>query len=81
MKLRLGDMVVLKAILRRMLRERPGLANAGQNGKHLGRLLSAALLPNQVPGASGVMIGAATQSRRHAAASTEPTPATVGGKD
>jgi len=45
MKPRPGDMVVLKAIPRRMLRERAGLANAGQNGKHLGRLLSAALLP------------------------------------
>jgi hypothetical protein len=43
-KPRPGDMVVLKAIPRRMLRERAGLANAGQNG-NLGRLLSAALLP------------------------------------
>lgn len=40
-------MVVLKAIARGMLRERvrAGLANAGQNCKHLGRLLPPALLP------------------------------------
>lgn len=76
-------MVVLKAIARGMLRERvrAGLANAGQNCKHLGRLLPPGPAADQVPAASGVVILAPPHKALHAAASTEPTPATVGGKD
>ena len=70
---------------REVLRERvrAGLAHARQNGKRLGRPLTAALHADQVPaGLRGGEHWPAIQSRpQAAAASTEPTPATVGGKD